>query len=176
MARTEVAYTDYLPETLKVAVNRGLLLVAMDRDGKPNAMAIGWVTFGVMWGKPVCMVMVRPSRYTYRLMARSQDFTVNVPPRDLEETVSFCGSVSGRDHDKFKERGLTAAPAKKVQTPVIDQCVIHYECKLLYVHDLERSVLDSQVDSGCYPQGDYHRVYFGEIVSVYATEDARQRL
>jgi flavin reductase (DIM6/NTAB) family NADH-FMN oxidoreductase RutF len=27
-----------------------------------------------------------------------------------------------------------------------------------------------------YAQGDYHRVYFGEIVAVYADEDAAKRL
>ena len=176
MAKEEVAYTEYLQETLDVATQRGLLLVATDRDGKPNTMAIGWQTFGVMWGKPVCMVMVRPSRYTYQLMADCEDFTVNVPPADLEEAVAFCGSASGRDHDKFKEEGLTSTPGKKVAAPVIEECVIHYECKLLYADDLERGALESEVVGACYPEGDYHRVYFGEIVSAYADEDARERL
>ena len=169
MSKQEMTYTDYLQETLNAMANGGLLLVATDRHGKPNAMTIGWATFGVMWGKPVCMVMVRPSRYTYLLMESSDDFTVNVPPSALAQTISFCVTVSGRDHDKFKERGLTAIPAQKVQTPVINECVIHYECKRIYTAGLEKNALDSHIDNACYPQGDHHRLYFGEIVSVYAS-------
>ena len=126
MCKQDVEHTRYLPETLRALSDGGLLLVAADQAGKPNAMAIGWATFGVMWGKPVCMVMVRPSRYTYQLMAASDSFTVNVPPNDLSDIVSFCGSVSGREHDKFKEKGLTAVPGRQVQAPVIDECVILY--------------------------------------------------
>jgi flavin reductase (DIM6/NTAB) family NADH-FMN oxidoreductase RutF len=176
MPKQEAAYTEHLQETLKVMEDRGLLLVARDREGKPNTMAIGWATFGVMWGKPACMIMVRPSRYTYGLLVESEDFTVNVPPSSLAETVSFCGTVSGRNHDKFRERGLTAVPARTVRAPIIDECVIHYECRHLYWSDLDRSALDGEVDSACYPQGDHHRLFFAEIVCAYASEDARERV
>jgi flavin reductase (DIM6/NTAB) family NADH-FMN oxidoreductase RutF len=36
---------------------------------------------------------------------------------------------------------------------------------------LVQAVLDD-----AYPAGDFHRVYFGEIVAAYADEDAAQRL
>lgn len=176
MSKQEVEYTRYLPETLEALANGGLLLVAASPEGRPNAMAIGWATFGVMWGKPVCMVMVRPSRYTHQLMAATDSFTVNVPPPDLIKTVTFCGTVSGRDHDKFEERGLTACPGRKVAAPVIDDCVVHYECRLLYYHDMDKSALEAGIDGAAYPQGNYHRLFFGEIVSAYAAQDASRLL
>ncbi len=62
--KIEVSYTDYLKETLDTVRKPGLLLVAADADGKPNAMTIGWGTVGIIWGKPIFIVLVRPSRYT----------------------------------------------------------------------------------------------------------------
>ena len=99
--KVEAGNFDYLNETLDVLGKPGLLLVSTDADGKPNAMTIGWGTVGIIWGKPIFVVLVRPSRYTYGLMEQTEDFTVNVPSAELREAVAFCGSKSGRDYDKF---------------------------------------------------------------------------
>jgi len=72
----------------------------------------------------------------------------------LKETL-FCGRVSGREHDKFKETGLTPLPAKKVKPPIIKECVAHLECKL---HNQ-------------FTTGD-HTIFVGEIVEAYADKDA----
>jgi len=49
------------------------------------------------------MVAVRPSRYTHDFIENTGEFTVNVPNRGMESIVSYCGTVSGKDHDKFEE-------------------------------------------------------------------------
>jgi len=174
--KVDADYTDYIKETLDVTEKTGLLLVSVDAKGKPNTMTIGWVTIGIMWGKPIFIVMVRPSRYTYGLIEQAEDFTVNVPPAELDEVVAFCGSVSGRDHDKFAEKGLTAVPGRKVKSPVIEQCVIHYECKVVHKNDVLEDKLAKDIISSFHPEGDFHTIYYGEIVSVYASPDARERL
>ncbi|MGQ9630521.1 MAG: flavin reductase family protein [bacterium] len=176
MAKVEVYYADYLKETFQVMGKEGLLLASQDGKGKPNAMTIGWGTVGIIWGKPVFVVLVRPSRYTYGLIESSGAFTVNVPPRELAEVVSFCGTVSGRDHDKFRERGLTAVPGKHVKAPIIEECVINYECRVVHKNDVLKDELDPRIRSSSYPAGDFHRVYFGEILAVYAMEDAPSRV
>ena len=38
--------------------------------------------------------------------------------------------VSGRKVDKFAQTGLTAAPALKVQCPVILECPLNIECRI----------------------------------------------
>ena len=174
MTKVEVSYTDYLKETLDVLGEKGLLLTSMDGNGRSNTMTIGWGTVGIIWGKPIFVVLVRPSRFTYGLIEQTGDFTVNVPPEELAEAVAFCGSASGRDVDKFKEKGLTAAPAKKVESPIIEECLVHYECKVVHKNDVLKEELASEIRS--YPTGDYHRIYFGEILSVSASRDARERL
>ena len=174
--KVEAGYTEYLEETLSAISNPGLLLVSADADGKPNTMTIGWGTVGIIWGKPIFIVLVRPSRYTYGLMEQTDDFTVNVPSADMKDVVAFCGSVSGRDHDKFAEKGLTAVPGRKVKSPVIEQCVIHYECKVVHKNDVLEDKLAKDIISSFHPEGDFHTIYYGEIVSVYASPDARERL
>ena len=174
--KVEADYTEYLNETLGMLRKGGLLLVSADADGKPNAMTIGWATVGIIWGKPIFTVLVRPSRYTYDLMEQAGDFTVNVPTTDMADAVAFCGSKSGRDYDKFAEKGLTAVPGKTVKTPIIDQCVIHYECKIVHKNDVLKDELADEIISSAYSSGDFHTIYYGEILSVYASPDAREKL
>lgn len=175
MAKVEIRYTDYMKETLEAMGHGGLLLVTSDPLGKPNAMTIGWGSIGQIWGRPIFVALVRPSRYTHALIEQTGEFTINVPPKDLSDIVLFCGTVSGRDRDKFKEKGLTAAPGKRVHSPIIEECVIHYECKVVHANDVLKDRLGSGVASS-YPAGDYHRLYFGEILAAYADPDARARI
>ena len=52
MAKQMTDYRTVLERTVRVMGEMGLLLAAQDVDGKPNAMAIGWGTPGIIWGKP----------------------------------------------------------------------------------------------------------------------------
>jgi len=177
MPKTEVSYTRYFDATMQRMREDGLLLVtAGSGGGKPNVMTIGWGAIGSIWGRPSFLVLVRPSRYTYELLEQNGDFTVNVAPRELAETIAHCGTVSGREHDKFAERNLTAVPAKQVQVPIIDECAIHYECRTLYRNDLVPEALVQTVRDQAYPRGDFHRIYFGEILAAYADEEAAAKL
>ncbi len=176
MPKVTVRYTQFFTETMERMREDGLLLVTAGRDNVPNVMTIGWGTIGSIWGRPVFMVLVRPSRYSYTRLEETGDFTVNVPPRELAAAVSYCGNVSGRDHDKFQEMKLTPAPSRQVRPPIIEQCLIHYECRTLHRNDVVPASLPQSVLDEYYPHGDFHRLYIGEIVAAYADEDAAKRL
>ncbi|MBZ5671484.1 MAG: flavin reductase family protein [Acidobacteriia bacterium] len=176
MAKVRVRYTDYFAQTIQRMREDGLLLVTQGGDGKPNVMTIGWGTMGSIWSRPVFIVLVRPSRHTYSRLEQASDFTVNVPPRDLAAAASYCGTVSGRDHDKFQEMHLTPIPSREVRPPILKECVVHYECRTLHRNDVVPETLAQAVREEAYPGGDFHRIYFGEIVAAYADEDAAQRL
>lgn len=158
-------YSDHLAETLK-AFNEGcVLLVSHGKEGSPNVMAIGWGTTGIIWKKPVFNILIRPSRYTYKLIEETGEFTANIVPPQLKEVVQYCGTVSGRDHNKFKEKQLTAIPSMKVKTPIIKECILHFECKVIYKNDLISSELEKSIIPLIYPENDFHRLYFGEILT-----------
>ncbi len=176
MAKATVHYTDYFKATMRRMREDGLLLVSAGADGKPNVMTIGWGTIGSVWGRPLFIVLVRPSRYTYSRLEEVAEFTVNVPPKELAAAAGHCGTVSGRDHDKFREMNLTTAPSRQVRPPIIAECVVHYECRVLHRNDLVPAALVQAVQDEYYPEDNYHRVYFGEIVASYAEEDAARRL
>ena len=176
MTKVQVQYTDYFAQTIQRMREDGLLLVSTGADGKANIMTIGWGTIGCIWASPVFIVLVRPSRYTYDRLEQVSDFTVNVPPRELEAAASLCGTVSGRQHDKFQEAQLTPIPSREIRSPIIKECVVHYECRTLHRNDLAPEALAQAGREQFYPGGDFHRVYFGEIVAAYADEDAATRL
>ena len=176
MNEVQIRYTDYFTQTMQRMREDGLLLVSSSSDGTPNVMTIGWATIGCIWARPIFIVLVRPSRHTYGRLEQVSDFTVNVPPPELAVAASHCGSVSGRDHDKFREARLTPFPSREVRSPIIRECVIHYECRTLHRNDLVPEALAQAVRDEFYPRGDFHRVYFGEIVAAYADEDAATRL
>lgn len=175
MTKVEAHYTDYLEETNKMLSSCGLLLASVDGQGNPNAMTIGWGAVGIIWGKPIFVVLVRPSRYTYDLIEITNDFTVNVPTPELENEVSYFGTLSGRNQPKFKIKGLTPVPGKKVKSPIVKECAIHYECRVVHKNDVNPEALSEEIRNSAYPQGNFHRIYFGEILAVYANADAKKR-
>ena len=176
MDKIKVAYTDYLPETIRILAEPGALLVSSDSDGKSNVMAIGWGMIGVVWGKPIFQVLVRPSRFTYELLGQVKEFTVNIPYPEMRETVMFCGTISGRDCDKFAERNLILVKSETVSPPVIAECGIHYECRVVHTNDIIPGNLSSEIMKSAYSAGDYHRVYFGQILKVSADVNLLEHL
>lgn len=162
----EVPYNEYISEVNKKLTASGLFLTT--KADKLNTMIIGWGGITYFWGKPIFIVPVRESRFTHGQIEKSGEFTVSVPlNEDMKKALAFCGSKSGRDYDKFKECGLTAVPAQKINTPVIGECSLHYECKVVYKQDMIKENLNKDIDNKWYP--DYHTIYFGEIVACYLT-------
>ncbi len=115
----------------------GLLLAAHGVDGGPaNAMTIGWATFGVIWGLPDLLGDGAAVAHTYGLIEVHREFTVNVPTHAIEEEVSYCGTSSGREHDKFSETGLTPLRSRVVNAPTVGECSVTFECKVVHCNDV----------------------------------------
>ena len=160
-------FEKHVLETMRRMEDPGLLLVSARKDGKSNVMTIGWGLIGVLWGMPVFMVAVRPSRFSHGVIEESGEFTVNVPGDGMGDVVEYCGKVSGKKHDKFAECKLSLLKARKVRVPVIKECKLHYECKVVHKLEVVPSLVPANVKKTFYPRGDHHTVYFGKIVAVY---------
>jgi flavin reductase (DIM6/NTAB) family NADH-FMN oxidoreductase RutF len=171
MNRKSVPYTYQFQETMHQLASDGLLLTATKPGGESNTMTIGWGTIGVIWGRPVFTVLVRPSRYTYEFIEESGDFTVNVPTPAMKDFVLFCGTKSGRDHDKFTEFQMTVTPGETVDAVTIDACPLVYECRVVQKNDVNPATFDPAIIAPFYPRGDFHRVYYGEILGTFAQSD-----
>lgn len=157
---------NHAPETLSTMKKTGILLVVGD-GRENNVMTIGWGTIGVIWGKPVFTVLVRPTRHSFHFMEKTGEFTVNVPHLSMEKITAFCGTKSGRDFDKFKELNLTLKNSSKISAPYINECKIIYECKVIYKQKLDEKIIPPEIGNSFYPKKDYHTVYYGEILALH---------
>lgn len=163
-----ISYNMYSSEITNKLSKNGIFLVTGIE--KPNVMTMGWGSIGYFWGKPIFIAPVRLSRYSHDLIEKNNEFTVNIPfSTDMGKALAFCGTKSGRDVDKFKELNLTAIPSQLIKTPVIKECDIHYECKVVYKKDMSEDGLSSAINKKSYSDNNYHTLYFGEIVACYKT-------
>ena len=99
-------------------------------------------TFNLSVRDPVIVgIAIAPQRYSHRLISANREFVVNIPTVDILKQVDAVGSVSGRSVDKFAMTGLTAVPADGVAPPLIAECPVNIECRVVRVetigdHDL----------------------------------------
>jgi len=153
----------------------GLLLVSVDSSGNPNAMAIGWGEVGTIWSLPTFTAIVRPSRYTHGLIKETMDFTVNVPRKGLERAVSLCGTKSGREVDKFARAHLTPVRARSTKSPIVKECVAHFECRVVCQLRMTRKSIEERIKRN-YKSGNYHTFFIGRILHAYADPDYESKL
>jgi flavin reductase (DIM6/NTAB) family NADH-FMN oxidoreductase RutF len=131
------------------------LITSIDRDGTPNIITLGEV-FNVSIRKPVILgIAIRPATYSHSLIADTKEYVVNLPPARILDQVDGCGSVSGRNNvNKFEMFGLTPLPSDEVTPPLIEECPVNIECKVI-----SRQTV-----------GD-HDLFLGEVVAVHVDED-----
>ncbi len=72
--------------------------------------------------------------------------------------------------DKLKECNLKLIDGQSISTPVIENCELHFECKVVYQQTMEPGMLDGDIRKKFYPNHDYHVLYFGEILDSYIIE------
>ena len=157
-------------DLLNKQLPKGVFLTVKN-DNKVNTMVIGWATVGRVWGKEIMTVMVRFSRNTYDLIKNADSFTVSVPEYDtMKKEIAFMGTKSGRDFNKYKETGLTLSDAKNVESPIINEAKVHYECKIVYKQSMDPTgIIDYENIEKRFYEGnnDYHMIFYGEILNVY---------
>ncbi len=110
--------------------NPPVLVSCVDKDGKPNIITIG--AAGIVESRPPAIgIAVGTRQYSLSLIAATGDFGVNLPNRRLVRQTDFCGTRSGRDMDKFAAAGLTVQQASVITSPLIAECPVSLECRLL---------------------------------------------
>jgi len=106
-----------------------VMITSVDEKDRPNICTVAW-TGTVCTDPPMLSISLREERYSHDLIKASGEFVVNVPSGEEVRATDYCGVVSGRDVDKFKETKLTPAPASAVKPPVILECPLNLECRV----------------------------------------------
>ena len=146
----------------------GWAILTAGSENDCNGMTVSWGAIGEIWGKAAMFVFLMPQRYTHDFCEKSDYFTVSCFGGKEREALSFFGSKSGRDCDKFRETGLTA----KADGDYIycDEAELVFLCKKSAKTILQPENFFDGVINDCYKEKDYHDIYVGEIVKVLVKE------
>ncbi len=130
-----------------------LLISSRGKTGKPNIATISWA--GILCSDPPLIgVSIRPARHTHRLIKETKEFVLNIPSQKWLKETDYCGSVSGKDTDKFLTVGFTAGECDKVKAPLVSECPLNLECMVKQILYLGT-----------------HDLFISEIVAVHADEE-----
>jgi len=112
-----------------------LVVGTYDADGRANAMTAAWG--GIACSKPPCVsVSLRAATASHGAILARKAFTISVPGEKNAAQADYFGTVSGRDHDKFAEIGLTAVRSDLVDAPYVGEFPLVLECSVTAVHEL----------------------------------------
>ena len=144
------------------------MLITAGNEQKYNMMTASWGGLGVLWGKNVSSIYIRPQRYTLEFLDSSDYYSLSVFGKEYRSALAYCGAHSGRDVDKVKETGLT--PVFNSEAPFFEEAKLVLVCRKLYKQKLEPDCFsDISVNSHCYPENDHHFLFVGEIVEALST-------
>ena len=145
-------------------IGKGALLSATNEQGEINTMTVSWGTAGVLWNKEVVTVFVRPGRYTYEFCERGETLTLSFFGEERRDTLTYCGTKTGRDVDKFAVCDLKY----KLENGacIFDDARTTIVLKKLYAEDLKNECFFDKSPLVNYKNGDFHRAYTCEIIEV----------
>lgn len=106
-----------------------------DDAHRPNIITIGWVGT-ICSNPPMVSISITKERFSHDIIKNSGEFVINLVTEDLIKACDYCGVRSGRDVDKFKETGLTAAPSKEIKAPQIKESPVSIECRVKEIKEL----------------------------------------
>jgi flavin reductase (DIM6/NTAB) family NADH-FMN oxidoreductase RutF len=130
---------------------RQVILATSHSGGKSNIITLGWHC-PLSFKPPLIGISVGKTRFSHSLIEKGREFVVSIPTEEMLEKVLLIGNKSGRDTDKFTEFKLTPLQATAVKPPLIKECPINIECKVV-----------GELDAGD------HTLFSGEVVASHAS-------
>jgi flavin reductase (DIM6/NTAB) family NADH-FMN oxidoreductase RutF len=171
MKKEPIPFDDFSCKPFQLYDKQWFLLTSGDHSSHTyNSMTISWGSLGIMWNKPFVQAVVRPTRYTWEFMNRHDTFTLCAFGEEHHLALDLLGNKSGRDGDKIKESGLTPIASTLVAAPCFAEAELVLECRKMYWQDYDHSHFLLPEIEERYPDQDYHRVFFGEILAIFGGE------
>ncbi len=123
-----------------------------DNPENYNIITVAWT--GILSSDPpLCYISVRKQRHSHAIILKNKEFVINLTTEELAKATDWCGVMSGKDHNKFKEMHLTPEKAQIVNAPLIAESPLNIECKVLEIKELGS-----------------HDMFLSEIVAVNGDE------
>jgi len=134
------------------------LLCTIGASGRPNLMGVGWWTI-ISWNPPQLAVSVGQGQFSRQCLDEVPEFTLNLPCEEQARGAWVCGTVSGREGDKFARSGLKPAPSTQVRPPRVEGATVVFECRVF-----------RQVETGD------HVLYLADVLALAGTPEHPRHL
>ncbi|MDF2944897.1 MAG: hypothetical protein K0S01_3755 [Herbinix sp.] len=162
-------FKELSPEVLRKnpfhLIGKEWMLITAGDENKVNTMTASWGGLGVMYGKNVAFIFIRPQRYTKEFIDREETFSLSFLDKEHRGALDYLGSVSGRTEDKLKNSGLTLV--RSGATPYFNEATHVLICKKMFRQSMQGEfLLDDKMEDTWYPNKDYHILYIAEITKA----------
>jgi len=128
------AFSEFYPGSIA-------LITAVDSEGRADICTVGvWDLVNgkpPMYGIPLCNKDIDTrffKRYTLICIEETGEFVINIPDVNLRTAWGRCAGVTLRkdiNADKFAIAGITRAEPAVVKVPLIAECPINIECRVV---------------------------------------------
>lgn len=159
-----------------------------------NIITVAWAGI-INTHPPRVSIAIRPTRHSYGIIKERGEFVINLTPASLVRECDYCGIYTGAKVDKFEKTGLRKEPAVEVACPVIAECPLALECKVIDIlpqgtHDLfladvvgidvDESILDEsgklcldRAGLAAFAHGEYFAL--GEVIGKFGFSAAKKK-
>ena len=157
-----------LKDNMFDAIGKEWMLVTAGTPERFNLMTASWGGIGMLWGRPVAFVFIRPERYTYGFVEQGDTLTLSFLGAEHKQVHGICGSKSGRDTDKVAEAGLHPLVTEQGNV-TYEEARLVLECRKLYADAIDPACFtDPSLVSRWYgAHGGFHKMYVVEIINVW---------
>ena len=106
---------------------------------------------------PALTIALNKARHTLKGIRETGTFSVNIPSCEIIRKTDYCGIYSGQKRDKSKIFKLFYGELKTA--PLIEECPINLECKVLHSLDMKThllivgEIIETHVSHSCLTDG-----------------------
>lgn len=109
----------------------GPVVLMTTRQGhRANVMTLSWHMM-VEFVPPRLAVVISDADHSAKALAATGECVIAVPSASMLSQVVGIGNSSGRSEDKFEVFGLTPFAASDVGAPLIGECIVDLEAKVI---------------------------------------------
>ncbi|MCW1297715.1 MAG: flavin reductase family protein [Candidatus Parvarchaeota archaeon] len=110
------------------------LITTISKEGKDNVATFSFL-MPISFEPKYVAFSVSPNRHSFKNLKETKEFVMNILSKEMKKEAEICGSFSGKEKDKFVLAKLTKEKAEKVKPPLIKECPISFECKVVLMQE-----------------------------------------
>ena len=112
-------------------LNHGpVTLISSAHQNNQNVMSASWA-MPLDFDPPKVVVVIDKNTYTRQLIEASGEFVINIPCKQMAQTIIDVGSETGTKVDKIQQFKLATGKGSHVRAPLMEGCIAWLECKVI---------------------------------------------